>query len=66
LKEILSHSLKFFDDVVVREEIYVLYLKRMKLIEEVKKQELIKVGYEKRAARRASIFFNTAFLFFAA
>jgi hypothetical protein len=65
LKEILSHSLKFFDDVVVREEIYVLYLKRMKLIEEVKKQELIKAGYEKRAARRARIFFNTAFLFFA-
>jgi hypothetical protein len=50
----------------VREEIYVLFLKRMKLIEEVKKLELIQADYEKKAARRASIFFNTAFIFFAA
>ena len=58
--------MKFFDDVVVREEIYVLYLKRMKLFEEVSKLEKIEEEYEKRAAKRANIFFNTAFMFFAA
>jgi len=58
--------LKFFDDVVVREEIYKLHLKRRKILDEIKKLDLVKYQYERSAARRNSIFFNTAFIFFAA
>jgi hypothetical protein len=37
IKNLISESLRFFDDVVVREEIYRLYLKRMKIIDEIHK-----------------------------
>jgi hypothetical protein len=35
--EVLSKSLEFFDDVVVREQIYKYYLKRMKIQDEISK-----------------------------
>ena len=57
IRNLVSESLKFFDDVVVREEIYRLYLKRMKIIDEIEKLEEIKAEFDKRAARRSRLFF---------
>jgi len=37
IRSLVTESLKFFDDVVVREEIYRLYLKRMKIQDEINK-----------------------------
>jgi len=57
IKNLISESLKFFDDVVVREEIYTLYLKRMKVIDEIAKLEKIKADFDKKALRRSRLFF---------
>ena len=37
LEEAISDSLKFFDDVVIREELYRMYLQKMKIQDEIKK-----------------------------
>lgn len=66
LEDIIEDSLKFFDDVVVREEIYLLHLKKMKLEKEVEKQKELHGKFEAKVKGRVNMFFNTAFLFFAA
>lgn len=57
IKNLINDSLKYFDDVVVKEEIYRLYLKRMKVMEEIKKLEKIKTDFDIKAARRSKFFF---------
>jgi glycyl-tRNA synthetase beta subunit len=64
LPQLLNKSLKFFDDVVVREEIFNLNVQRVQLLDEVNKLEKTKSDLEKKAQRRTSIFFQTAFLLF--
>jgi hypothetical protein len=66
LVQTIGDSLKFFDDVVVREQIYRLNLKRVQLLDEIRKQEEKKQVLDKKAARRNLVFFSSASLFFAA
>lgn len=61
----LSESVKFFDDVVVREEIYRLNLARVQLRDEIAKLEKQKQALDVKAARRNRLFFQTAFTLFA-
>lgn len=61
----LGKSLEFFDDVVVREQIYRLNLKRVQLKEEIGKFNSIKTDLDARSASRNKIFFSAAALFFA-
>mgnify|MGYP001806889383 CR=1 FL=1 len=65
LSGVLNKSLQFFDDVVVREEIFNLHVKRVHLVEEISKLEKTKNDLEKKAQRRTNLFFQTAFMLFA-
>jgi hypothetical protein len=66
LGRLFGESLKFFDDVVVREEIYRLHLKRVMILDEIEKLSEIKSEYEMKAARRTKVYFVSAFVLFAA
>ena len=63
---VLGKSLEFFDDVVVREEVYRLNIRKVQLKEEIAKLEAIKSDLDKKAARRNKLFFTSASLFFTA
>lgn len=57
LGAILNESLKFFDDVVVREQIYRLNIKRTQVKDEIAKLDAIKSALDARAAKRNRMFF---------
>ena len=61
----MNKSLEFFDDVVVREELFNLNVKRVQLLEEVEKLERTKSALEKKAQNRTNKFFQSAFVLFA-
>eukprot|EP00347_Sterkiella_histriomuscorum_P018926 403343635 len=66
LVKALSDSVKFFDDVVVREEIYKLNLHRIQIKDQIEKLEVQKAILDARSAFRNKLFFNTTFALFAA
>lgn len=61
---VLGKSLEFFDDVVVREQIYRLNIRKVQLKEEIEKLEAIKSELDIKAAKRNKLFFTSASLFF--
>ena len=64
LASVLNKSLEFFDDVVVREQIYRLNLRRAHVKEEIAKLEKIKSQLDAKATKRTHLFFQAASLFF--
>ncbi len=57
LASILNKSLEFFDDVVIREQIYRLNVKRALFKDEIGKLEALKSRLEAQAAKRTRMFF---------
>lgn len=57
LASILNKSLEFFDDVVIREQIYRLNVKRALFKDEIAKLEALKSRLETQAAKRTRMFF---------
>ena len=64
LASVLNKSLEFFDDVVVREQIYRLNIRLSHIKDEIAKLEAIKSQLEEKASNRTRLFFQAASLFF--
>jgi hypothetical protein len=64
LASVLNKSLEFFDDVVVREQIYRLNVRRAHIKQDIAKLDAMRAELDALATRRTRLFFQAASLFF--